>query len=83
MNVFHVKVVGCDCIGYGVLGKNLGLFHRIPGDKFSGKKEWGVGPESEHTESLTLGQVPEGGNQASPLSQPSNLDYPVEGTSLV
>ena len=38
VDVFHVKVVCCDCIGYGVLGKSLGLFHRIPMDGFRKEK---------------------------------------------
>ena len=31
MDVFHIEIVGRNCIGYGILGKNLGLFHRISG----------------------------------------------------
>ena len=34
VDVFHVKVVGRNCIGYGVLSENLGLFHCIPGEGF-------------------------------------------------
>ena len=81
VDVFHVKVVGRDCVGYGVLGKSLGLFRCIPGDRFRGKNGGGTRLDPERTESLTLGQVPEGCNRALPLLQPSNLDCLAEDTS--
>jgi hypothetical protein len=80
VDIFHVEIVGRNCVGYGVLGENLGLLHRVSGCGF--RKERG-GAEFKRTGSLALGQAREGGNRALLWSQPSNLDCLVEGTSLV
>ena len=60
MDVFHIEIIGCDCVGHGILGKDLGLLHCVPGGGLRREEET---LELELTESLALDQVREDGSR--------------------